>query len=256
MSVPGGSEADLSAWDSVAGTYAGLVDGTDSISARFASFLAEELGPLPGRRILDLGCGHGWLSARMAAEGAEVVGVDGSRELLAIGRSRYPGLDLREGDLSRGLGPLGSETFDRVVALMVFMDVVELESLLADVSRCLAPDGRLIFTMTHPCFWAQSPVEDPVTGERYRKVRGYLGLEERWVGSFGGHRHYHRPLSWYIDRLVAAGLTVTRLCEPATPPADNRSPAEWTEYEAWMATIPTMIGISARPLSPRPSDAS
>lgn len=66
--------------------------------------------------------------------------------------------------------------------------------------------------------------------------------------SFGGHRHYHRPLSWYFDRLAGAGLAVTRLVEPVTPPADLRPQQDWTDYEAWMATIPTMVGISARPL--------
>lgn len=245
MSQPGHSAADIAAWDAVASTYAETVTGSDSISARFGPFLSEELGTLSGQRILDLGCGHGWLAARLVGEGAEVVGLDGSAELLSIGRAQHPGLDLRRVDLSTGLGETRSESFDRIVALMVFMDVVNLDPLLRDISTCPSPGGRLIFTMPHPCFWAQSPIEDAETGERYRKVKGYLGLEERWVTSFGGHRHYHRPLSWYFDRLAEAGLAVTRLVEPATPPADNRPPAQWSDYEAWMATIPTMIGITA-----------
>ena len=236
---------DLAAWDAAASTYAASVDGSDSISARFSSFLAEELGSLPGRRVLDLGCGHGWLAGRLAAEGAQVMGVDGSVELLRMAGERHPDVEFHQVDLNEGLGALAGETFDRVVALMVFMDVANLDELLDSMAGVLAPHGRLIFTMTHPCFWAQSPVEDPETGERYRKVRGYLAHEERWVTSFGGHRHYHRPLSWYVERLAAAGLALTRLVEPPTPPPDNRGPEQWSAYEAWMATIPTMIGISA-----------
>lgn len=251
MSQPGDSTADIDAWDAVATAYAEMVTGTDSISARFWPFLVEELGPLAGKRILDLGCGHGWLAARLAAEGAEVMGLDGSAELLSIGRSRHPELDLRQADLSTGLGT-GGESFDRIVALMVLMDVVDLDPLLKDVAAALRAGGRFIFTMPHPCFWAQSPTEDPLTGERYRKVTGYLGLEERWVTSFGGHRHYHRPLSWYFDRLAQAGLAVGRLVEPPTPPTDNRPPEQWSDYEAWMGTIPTMIGISAFRLTGTP----
>ena len=128
---------------------------------------------------------------------------------------------------------------------MVLMDIPALDRLLADVARVLTPDGRLIFTIPHPCFWSQTPFEDPTSGDRYRKVRGYLAHEERWVDSFGGHRHYHRPLSWYVDTLAAAGLAVVRLAEPPTPPADLREADEWSDYETWMATIPTMIGLSA-----------
>ena len=246
MSQPGDSAADLGAWDAAATTYAALVDGTDSISVRFAAFLAEELGPLGGCRILDLGCGHGWLAARLAASGALVTAVDGSAELLSIARSRHPGVAFHQADLTRGLGHLtGPGTYDRVVALMFLMDLPELDVLLADVAGTLHPGGKLVFTMPHPCFWAQRPVEDPETKERYRKVTGYLKPEERWVESFGGHRHYHRPLSWYFDRLREVGLVVTRMVEPPTPPRDNRDPAEWSDYESWMATIPTMIGISA-----------
>ena len=245
MSQPGESAADIASWDSVAARYGETVTGSDSISARFAAFLAQELGPLAGRRVLDLGCGHGWLAARLAGRGAEVMGLDGSTELLALGRSRHPELELHQVDLTEGLGPAQGRTFDRIVSLMVLMDLPELELLLRDVSAALRPGGRLIFTMPHPCFWAQSPVEDPSSGERYRKVRSYLPLEQRWVTSFGGHRHYHRPLSWYVEALAEAGLGVVRLVEPPTPPTDNRPPEDWTDYEAWMATVPTMIGVSA-----------
>ena len=245
MSLSGDSRSDLAAWDAVAATYADLTTGEDSISARFRSFLSEELGELAGKKVLDLGCGPGWLSARLAAEGASVSAVDGSAALLAIARTNHPGLDIHQADLSQGLGTVAAAgPFDRVVALMVLMDIPALDRLLADVAACLAPDGRFIFTMPHPCFWAQSPVEDPASGERYRKVRGYLAQEERWVESFGGHRHYHRPLSWYVDQLSEAGLVLTRLVEPPTPPGDMRPPEQWSTYETWMASIPTMIGIS------------
>lgn len=250
MSQPADSAADIASWNAVAATYADMVTGTDSISARFAPFLSEELGDLRGTRVLDLGCGHGWLAARLAAGGAEVSGLDGSSELLALGRSRHPGLDLRRADLTEGLGPARGATYDRIVSLMVLMDLPELEPLLSDVSDALAPGGRFIFTMPHPCFWAQSPVEDPDSGERFRKVRGYLALEQRWVTSFGGHRHYHRPLGWYFERLGRAGLAVARLVEPPTAPRDNRPPEQWNDYETWMSTIPTMVGISACRLPP------
>jgi SAM-dependent methyltransferase len=250
VSEPGDSAADIASWDSVAAVYSERVTGSDSISARFGPFLDQELGPLAGKAVLDLGCGHGWLAARLAAAGAEAVGLDGSAELLAIARTRHPGVELLQADLTLGLGSAQGRTFDRIVSLMVLMDLPALDPLLGDVSAALRPGGRFIFTMPHPCFWAQIPVEDQGSGERFRKVRSYLPLEHRWVTSFGGHRHYHRPLSWYFDRLAEAGLGVARLVEPPTPPTDNRPAEEWTDYEVWMSTIPTMIGVSAGRLDP------
>jgi hypothetical protein len=102
-------------------------------------------------------------------------------------------------------------------------------------------------TVPHPAFFFHSVVADDATGERYRKVTGYLAPERRWVETFGGHRHYHRPLGWYVDQLAQHGLAVTKLYEPATPPPDGRAESSWTDYDRWLATIPTMVGIVAEP---------
>ncbi|SNQ47439.1 hypothetical protein FRACA_190018 [Frankia canadensis] len=69
------------------------------------------------------------------------------------------------------------------------------------------------------------------------------------IASFGGHTHYHRPLSWYVGRLAAHGLAVTGLHEPATLPAHRHPATQWSDYERWFATIPTMIALACRPLS-------
>ena len=56
--------------------------------ADLASPLIDLLAPVPGERILDLGCGDGAFSAMVAARGAEVVGVDRSPQLVAAARTR------------------------------------------------------------------------------------------------------------------------------------------------------------------------
>lgn len=92
----------------------------------------------------------------------------------------------------------------------------------------------------------QSPVQDSSTGEWSRKVRGYLEHEEWWVESFGGHRHYHRPLDYYIGWLASAGLGVIGACEPPVPSTKPRE--DWDDRDRWFATIPTMIGLAAVPV--------
>jgi trans-aconitate methyltransferase len=69
-------------------------------NARFVSDLGEAvldlLNPKPGERILDLGCGDGALTEKIAAVGAEVVGVDGSPDMVSAAKRR--GIDARVAD--------------------------------------------------------------------------------------------------------------------------------------------------------------
>src|SRR6266403_1812718 len=69
-------------------------------NARFVSDLGEVvlglLNPQPGERILDLGCGDGALTEKIAAVGAEAVGVDGSPDMVSAAKRR--GIDARVAD--------------------------------------------------------------------------------------------------------------------------------------------------------------
>ena len=92
----------------------------------------------------------------------------------------------------------------------------------------------------------------------YRRIHGFLwdrlgdvrGLEILDLGcgdGWLGHRHYHRPLSWYIERLVAHGLVVTGLHEPPSLPREDIPEADWTEYQRWFSSIPTLLAVSCTP---------
>lgn len=99
------SSDDIQAWDRAAAAYSNVA-GTqaDSTYQRFEGFLWHHLGDnLDGLRLLDLGCGHGWLAELCRTRGAIVTAVDGSDELLSIARSRYPEVYFQQGDLTEGL---------------------------------------------------------------------------------------------------------------------------------------------------------
>jgi SAM-dependent methyltransferase len=237
--------SDLEAWNQAAALYASQVgvEG-DTVYERFEPFIWRHLGEhLDGERVLDLGCGHGWLAALIAERGAEVVGVDGSTALVALAREQHPGITFVEADLVEGLPPeLERTEFDRVVAHMVVMDLPDLERLGASLDLCVRAEGVVLLTLLHPAFFMQRPVEDPATGERYRKVGGYLQHEQRWIESFGGHRHYHRPLGFYVDWMVRHGFVLVELFEPPVPLAKPEE--EWTDYDRWFTQIPTMVGMA------------
>jgi ubiquinone/menaquinone biosynthesis C-methylase UbiE len=108
--------------------------GADDVRLRG---LLERLGPLDGRRVLDLGCGKGRFAARLQDGGAEVVGLDVSAAMLA-GAS---GLDRVRGSARRL--PFAGGVFDAVVAVEVFEHLGDVEAALDEVRRVLRPGGLL-----------------------------------------------------------------------------------------------------------------
>jgi SAM-dependent methyltransferase len=233
---------DLRLWNAAACGYAGRAD---SFYRRVHGFLWDRLGSVQGLDVLDLGCGEGWLAEEMRLAGARVTGIDGSAVLLARARSQYPQVVFEQRDLVLGL-PRPSPRFDRIVAHMVLMDIPDLDRLLADVAAALRPGGVFVFTILHPAFFSRAVVDEGPGGQRYRRVTGYLEHETRWITTFGGHRHYHRPLSWYVGQLVGQGLVITGLHEPPSLPPAETPEADWTGYQKWFSTIPTALAISCR----------
>jgi SAM-dependent methyltransferase len=112
-------------------------------NARFVSDLAtavvELLAPKAGERILDLGCGDGVLTAKLAAMGCEVVGVDGSAA--QIKAARKLGLDARE---MNGEKLAFCEEFDAVFSNAALHWMRNPEVVIRGVWQALRPRGRFV----------------------------------------------------------------------------------------------------------------
>jgi len=95
------------------------------------------LDPKPGERILDVGCGEGALTEKIARRGASVVGVDDSPEMVAAAKAR--GLDARPIDAARM--EFDSE-FDAAFSNAALHWMLDKEAVAAAVFRALKPGGR------------------------------------------------------------------------------------------------------------------
>jgi SAM-dependent methyltransferase len=100
------------------------------------------LAPRPGERILDVGCGDGVLTAKIAASGAQVVGVDASASMIEAAQAL--GLDARVAN-AEAL-PFESE-FEAVFSNAALHWVRNQDAMLAGVYRALKPGGRFVAEM-------------------------------------------------------------------------------------------------------------
>ena len=112
-------------------------------SARYVSDLGSEvlklLAPLPGERILDLGCGDGALTERIAAVQADVAGIDASEEMVAAARGR----GLNAFHLSAYDMAYVAE-FDAVFSNAALHWMLDAAAVVKNVRRALRPGGRFV----------------------------------------------------------------------------------------------------------------
>ncbi len=232
------SLSDIEDWNRVAANYAEQADTNNRTYQMFKDVLWECLGNVGNLDVLDLGCGTGWLSKELFNAGADIIGVDGSKEMLEIARSRYPEIEFYEHNLITGL-PFEDKKFDWVISNMVLMDIPEINILVADISKSLKKTGKFIFTIPHPCFFNFPRQLDELTGKRCKMIGRYLEPEVWRISSFGGHNHYHRSLTYYFELLCNSGMAVSRLYEP--PQFSEPSNPE----EEWLNKIPIFLLFEA-----------
>lgn len=96
-------------------------------------------------RVLDLGCGPGYVSAAAAARDAVVTGADIAEGMLALARRRYPEISFVRADAEALPFPAGS--FDAVVGNFVLNHLPRPEIAAAEIARVLAPGCRAALTV-------------------------------------------------------------------------------------------------------------
>jgi SAM-dependent methyltransferase len=142
----------LAHWSGEAGEHwAAEADRYDRMNQAFAERIVEAAAPQPGERFLDVGCGNGALALAVGpavVPGGRIVGLDLSRQMLAVARDRTDGLgdavELRHGDAQDE--PLARGGFDAVISRFGVMFFDDPLAAFANFAGALRSGGRLVFT--------------------------------------------------------------------------------------------------------------
>lgn len=103
--------------------------------------LLAQLNPQVGERILDLGCGTGQLTEKIASSGARVIGMDSDLAMIAQAQANYPHLPFQTADATNFQLP---EPADAVFSNAVLHWVPQAESAARCIAQALRPGGRFV----------------------------------------------------------------------------------------------------------------
>ncbi|KAI1442040.1 methyltransferase type 11 [Annulohypoxylon stygium] len=176
---------------------------------------------LDGLHVLDLGCGFGWF-ARFARENgaASVRAIDFSQNMLDTAQrmTHDEKIIYERADLDELILP--ENQYNVVFSSLAFHYLINLPSLIKEISKSLKSSGRLVFSIEHPIYTAPSNptfLVDEEDGKRKREIwplNDYRVEGPRTTKWFvEGVQKQHRTVGSYINILLANSFQLTNFIE-------------------------------------------
>jgi len=122
-------------WNSV------LYEGNHAFVWQYGEALLELLAPKAGEQILDLGCGTGQLTEKIAQTGAFVQGIDSSLSMISAAKDNYPHINFSVAD-ARNFQV--EEPLDAVFSNAVLHWIKQPDAVINCVEKALKPGGRFV----------------------------------------------------------------------------------------------------------------
>jgi len=228
-------DANAEVWDTRMGD-----EGNDFFNVLCWPAIASFLNAQPGQHILDIACGNGLTSRRLALLGANVTAFDFSAELIKLANARpnpnfrisYRVIDATD---ELALLALGEHSFDSALCNMALFDMADLEPLFRALPRLLKPDGIFVFSLMHPAFNNASTVHVVEEVDDEGEIKTVYSVKTSlYMSSFQAkglalrtqpnpQLYFERPLQYYLNLGFQNGFVLDAFAERAFPPEHPQS---------------------------------
>jgi len=186
--------------------------------------LEPVLPDVSGKRVLDAGCGLGNGSAFLASKGADVTGIDLSREEIATARDRHgDDIEFYQADLQDPLTMFEDDEFDVVVCALVLAHIEDWNRPFSEFNRILAEGGAVVIHVHHP-FVDYLELEVEESDVVIDNETTYAETEQfyrPWGPDGESMPFYRRPLGELFRPAQNAGFVLEHFVEPGTGPDDS-----------------------------------
>jgi len=174
------------------------------------------LKPLKGEknlRILDAGCGEGYLSRLLAKMGNKVWAIDFCPKLIEaaerLERKELLGIKYFRGDFRKT--NFSSAFFDAIISHQTINEIENPGKAFKEFSRILKKKGRLILLFLHPCF----EIDPKKYFQKAKIKKSYYLVSE--IKSPSPYFYIHLPLFEWVKLLAETGFLIKKIGEPHPP---------------------------------------
>ena len=176
-------------------------------------------GPAAGSKLIELGCGPGFYSRKLARRFPQisVIGVDRSHSQIRTARERATAESVNNCAFDRVNAlalPSADASFDVLIASRIFTVLPEHERAVAEMFRVLKPGGRCFIAEPRHAFWASIPLTSMwLLARLIHSGNGYREPKKATVLNVEAFSKLFRRLPWKSVRTWQDGRYQYALCE-------------------------------------------
>lgn len=220
----------------------------------FSEHVLSVAGPSAGERVLDIGCGCGDTSIRMARAGARVTGVDVSRPMLEFARQRPGGEVVEFVEADASVHDFGDGVFDLLFSRFGVMFFSDADAAFANLGRMTRQGGRAAFACWRPLSENQWMLKPVIVAKDFIELPPRPGPEDPGPMAFSNPDRVNRVLKAGgftdisiepFDQDMQMGATV----EDAVVTAMEVGPISGAVKDVAPATVESLKGALAGMLS-------
>lgn len=207
------SQNILQSWQSNAHNWIESIDQNQIESRKLITnqAIVEAILKYKPSKVLDLGCGEGWLTRTLTEKGLQAVGIDGTRGLIENARQKEKGIfEVITYEEIIGGVEIPHAPFDCIVINFGLFLKEEVEDLLRALHKCRLSGAHLIVQTLHPFF--KITQEKPYLSNW--EENGWAGLGEQYTEAFPW---YNRTLSDWVRLFIDTGYILEEIQEPLNP---------------------------------------